>query len=103
MANFNALALFYDQLKKIVFQSKLDEASRYFIPDIADNSSVLILGGGTGELLQHLNETMSVVYLEQSSKMIEQAKSRNYKAKVDFKCADVNTYKFAQQFDCSCD
>ncbi|MFQ3213834.1 MAG: SAM-dependent methyltransferase [Marivirga sp.] len=100
MANFNRLAFFYDLLKKIVFQSTLDKASSYFIPRLPQNCYILIVGGGTGELLRYFKKTHVILYIEQSSEMIAKAKDRDFVATVDFQCADVEQYHFAQQFDC---
>jgi 2-polyprenyl-3-methyl-5-hydroxy-6-metoxy-1,4-benzoquinol methylase len=100
MANFNRLASFYDFLKKIVFQSAIDKASSYFIPCLPQHCHILIVGGGTGELLRYFKETQTIVYLEKSTKMIAKAKDRSFAARVDFQCEDVFHYRFAQQFDC---
>lgn len=77
--NFDAVALIYDRLSKWVFGNTLMEAQVYFLNCIAANSNVLILGGGSGELLQRLlsvQPSCYVCYVDASAKMIELTRRR---------------------------
>src|SRR5690606_15253584 len=76
---FDRIAFCYDFLKKTVFGAKLDKAAVEFLSYMPDNASVLIIGGGTGEILAELlksTSTRKITYLEYSHKMIAAAKRR---------------------------
>ncbi|GAA5031907.1 hypothetical protein GCM10011506_24870 [Marivirga lumbricoides] len=99
MSDFDRVAGYYDALKKLVFQGTLDKASHYFISQIPKNSSVLIVGGGSGKLLNYLHESHQVVYLEASEKMTLLAKSRNFKAEVNFITTTIESFESSDLFD----
>jgi ubiquinone/menaquinone biosynthesis C-methylase UbiE len=102
--NYNSIAGSYDTLSRIVFQRSIIKAQQYLIEFITDNNKVLLIGGGTGWILEEISkmkrQNISVVYVEKSSKMIELSKKRNYKnIKVDFIQAAIETYKTDERFD----
>ena len=102
--NYNSIAGSYDTLSRIVFQRSIIKAQQYLIEFITDNNKVLLVGGGTGWILEEISKmkrkNISVVYVEKSSKMIELSKKRNYKnIKVDFIQAAIETYKTDERFD----
>lgn len=77
--NFNLIAPVYDALAKLVFGNKLKRAQCHFLHLIPQDSNVLILGGGTGWLLDEIFKTGfrgSVTYVEASAKMIKMTKKR---------------------------
>lgn len=77
--NFDGVVFFYDFLKKIVFGNSLDKAQAAFLSYIPSKASVLIIGGGTGEILLDMSKSASVkdiTYLEYSDKMLVAAKRR---------------------------
>lgn len=70
---FNWLAKHYDFLSRIVFGKTLHQSQLYFLRSIPPGCTILIMGGGTGEMLRFLleiNPTCQVWYVEASSKMI---------------------------------
>lgn len=74
---FDIIAPIYDQLAKFVFGKSIQFSQKCFLFEIKDCSTILILGGGTGWLLQELlriNGTGKICYIEASSKMIELTK-----------------------------
>ena len=80
-ANFNNAAWFYDSLAQLVYGKALIDAQRYllrFVPPVAD---VLIVGGGTGWILEELARTrpegLRITYIEVSAKMTALSKKRN--------------------------
>jgi len=99
MANFNAIAPFYDAIKKLVFQNSINKATEHFISSLPPVASILIIGGGTGALLKHFNPKQQITYLEASAKMIEIAKEREYHCKVHFIKADLRNHVWETQFD----
>lgn len=77
--NFDSVASFYDRLSKLVFGNTLLEAQCHFLNTIPPNSTVLILGGGSGELLQRLLDAQPlcrVYYVDASAKMISLTQKR---------------------------
>jgi len=76
--DFNLIAPVYDTLSKLVFGKRLDQAQKTFIPIIESNSRVLIVGGGTGNILKWLptNFNLQIDYVELSEKMLGKAKAR---------------------------
>jgi tRNA (cmo5U34)-methyltransferase len=86
-SNFNALAPIYDQLAKLVFGKSIVDSQTWFLDQVPLNAKILILGGGTGWLLEELikkNPTCEVWYVEASTKMIEKTQSRVIDEQVHF-------------------
>ena len=82
MPDYNSIAWIYDLLAKLVFGNKQDRANREFIKRIPGKSRVLIVGGGTGKIindLDKLNKNLEVDYVEISSKMNVLSKRRGNK------------------------
>jgi tRNA (cmo5U34)-methyltransferase len=78
-SGFDRVASFYDPLAKLVFGSSLQDAQYWLLPYIPSNSTILIIGGGSGWLLQQVLEHTSpkhIVYLEASEKMLQQAQQQ---------------------------
>lgn len=99
MTDFNRIAPFYDFLKRIIFQSNLDKASSFFISQLPLNSTILIVGGGTGKLLGEFHESQTIVYVEHAAYMLKKAQERSYSAQVHFIHADIKEAKLKQEFD----
>lgn len=79
MNNFNLIAPVYDSLAKLVFGNKLKQAQCHFLHLIPKDSNVLIVGGGTGWILDEIFKTGfigSITYVEASSKMLELTQKR---------------------------
>lgn len=79
MNGYNLLAPFYDILVKVVFGNKIKEIQITHLHKIPKNSNVLILGGGTGWILQEIDKRTTgatITYIDLSSKMIQKSKSR---------------------------
>ena len=71
--NFNWIAPLYDALAFIVFGRKLQQAQTVFLDAIPADASVLMMGGGTGELLASIlarKPRSRVLYLEASARML---------------------------------
>lgn len=72
-ANFNFIAPVYDQLARLVFGRSIVDSQLFFLDEIPARAKVLILGGGTGWLLEELllrKPDCSICYIEASSKML---------------------------------
>ena len=97
--DFNRLAPFYDTIAKLVFGDQLINIQTHFLQHIKPDDSLLILGGGTGEILHHLPNCKKVVYVEKSAKMVEKASSRNVDVDIEFVTANFLEFDSAVQFD----
>ncbi len=101
--NYNGIAKLYDALSRIVFQRCIIKAQQYLIQFISDNDSVLIVGGGTGWILEEISQlnrqNISVVYVEKSAAMIELSKKRKHEnINVKFIEGAIEDYKINEQF-----
>lgn len=80
-SNYDNSAFFYDRLSKLVFGDALIKAQAYFLAEIPANARVLIIGGGTGFILEEIAKThpagLDITYVEISARMMERSRSRN--------------------------
>lgn len=97
--NFNFIAPFYDVLSALVFGKSLIESQTYFFSEVKESETVLILGGGTGKLLEALPKCKQVHFLDLSEKMIDHAKKRDSKTTVNFILADFLDHDFESTYD----
>ena len=102
--NYNSIAGYYDRFSRIVFQRSIIKAQQYLIEFIMNNYKVLLVGGGTGWILEEISKlkrnNVSVVYVEKSLKMIELSKKRNYEnISVEFVNEGIEQYKTDKNFD----
>ena len=76
--DFDAIAPFYDRLKRLVFGKSVDESQLCFLNRIK-GGKVLVLGGGSGEILVAILQSFpkcDIWYVDASSKMISLAQER---------------------------
>lgn len=99
MNDFNRIASVYDRLVRIVFGNEVRVSQEAYLGEISAQNSVLIVGGGTGKLLESLNKADEVVFLDKSEKMIYMAKKRSLNVKVEFLAQDLFNYKPRRSFD----
>lgn len=84
---FDSIAPYYDMLSRIVFGRSIRRSQMYQIQFIPRDANILILGGGTGWLLERLLQerpACHVSFLDSSQKMIEIARNRSAGATVTF-------------------
>jgi tRNA (cmo5U34)-methyltransferase len=94
--NFNFISPIYDLLSKAVFWGRIQKSQLEFFAHIKPNDKVLIIGGGTGQILNELNKQqkkLTVIYLEKSKIMVANAKRRLpfEFLDIEFKCGDALT------------
>ncbi len=82
---YDNAAFFYDPLSKLVFGNKLQHAQSAFLHLIPQEARVLIVGGGSGWILEeiarmHPDNKLSITYVEASPKMTALAKQRIIKS-----------------------
>jgi ubiquinone/menaquinone biosynthesis C-methylase UbiE len=99
MDDFNQLSSFYDVLKRIVFGNSLDIATTHFLKIVPSHTKILIIGGGTGKILNSFNSTHHIKYVELSNSMIEKARKVNSMAFIEFIQADILKWKAEEKFD----
>ena len=80
-ANYNNAAWFYDRLSRVVYGKSLIEAQVYLLQHIQPNSTILIVGGGTGWILEKIAQIhpsgLEVTYVEVSDQMMALSQKRN--------------------------
>ncbi len=110
VANFNPIAPIYDALAALVFGQSLRRAQAHFSVNIPPEATILILGGGTGWLLEAVLtgcQPRQVVYLEPSGQMLTLAKRRvarlllaqRLAQRVEFRCGTQAAIGPHEQFD----
>ena len=72
--NYDAAAWFYDGLSRLVFGDALVRAQRFLVEHIAAESKLLIVGGGTGWILEEIAlmqpASLKIINVEISEKMM---------------------------------
>jgi len=80
-ANYNNSAWFYDSLARLVYGRALVNAQVYLLHHIPANSHVLIVGGGTGWILDELTRIypggLNITYVEVAPNMMVLSQKRN--------------------------
>ncbi|MGZ3755761.1 MAG: class I SAM-dependent methyltransferase [Mucilaginibacter sp.] len=80
-ANYNNAAWFYDRLSRLVYGNVLVDAQVYLLQYVPPNSKLLIVGGGTGWILDELSRIhpsgLKITYVEISEKMANLSRQRN--------------------------
>lgn len=107
MNNYDKIAKYYDFLSRMVFFKAQVNAQVCQLKYIAAQSQILIVGGGTGWVLEEISkvhaEGLRIVYLEISTKMIELSRLRDYGLnQVEFVNQGIEEFKTSTQFDLVC-
>jgi ubiquinone/menaquinone biosynthesis C-methylase UbiE len=80
-ANFNNSAWFYDSLSRLVYGKAIINAQLYLIDYIQPGSMILIVGGGTGWILEEITKRypsgLQITYVEVAAAMMNLSKKRN--------------------------
>ncbi len=82
---FDRVAWVYEPLAKAVFGKSLERAQEAFFSDLPERGKVLILGGGTGWVLERLfadKPKLEVWYVEASEKMLQMSQRRVASSKI---------------------
>ena len=79
-ANYNNSAWFYDPLSRIVYGKALVNAQTWLLNYIPKKANILIVGGGTGWILEELTrihpDDLTITYVEIAASMIALSKKR---------------------------
>lgn len=102
--NYDKVAFQYDWLSKVVFYRSLENAQVSLLKYIPAGSHVLIVGGGTGWILERLsqlhNNGLSITYVEISGNMIILSQKRDIKENtVEFVHLPIEEYIPDRDYD----
>ena len=97
--DFDFVAPFYDRLSKLVFGESLIQAQAYHLKEIGDNDRVLILGGGTGKLLEYIPKSGKLDFVEKSVRMLDRAKRRKFHGSINFIQADFLEFESDKRYE----
>jgi ubiquinone/menaquinone biosynthesis C-methylase UbiE len=103
-ANYNNSAWFYDSLARLVYGRALVNAQVYLLQHTPANSNVLIVGGGTGWILEELARIhpsgLSITYVEIAPAMMALSQKRSIgKNKVTFINDAIENVALPPDFD----
>lgn len=98
-SSFDRIAKLYDSLARFIFSNRLIESQISTIEQIAPDSNVLVLGGGTGEILFNFHDSNDVVFVEKSERMLSLAKRRVCSSRVSFYHSDFLRWETPDKFD----
>lgn len=103
-SNYDNSAWFYDGLSKLFYGKALINAQVYLLPFIKPNSNILIVGGGTGWILEELAKIhpsgLKITYVEIAANMIALSKKRAVgDNEVIFINSPVEDVPFVEKFD----
>jgi len=80
-ASFNNSAQFYDLLSRLVYGKAIVNSQLYLIHHIQPNNNILIVGGGTGWILDEITRLHStglkITYVEASERMMALSRKRD--------------------------
>lgn len=81
--NYDKIAVIYDRLSRFVFGKALINAQVSMLTYVPASSSILVIGGGTGWILEELaalhESGLTITYVELSANMIALSKKRDWK------------------------
>ncbi|MGN6640091.1 MAG: class I SAM-dependent methyltransferase [Mucilaginibacter sp.] len=103
-ANYNNSAWFYDRLSRLVYGRALIRSQVYLLPFIPPQSNILIVGGGTGWILEEIAkiypEGLTITYVEIAVNMMALSRKRNIgENEVTFINEAVEEVHFTIHFD----
>jgi len=102
--NYDKIAGWYDRLSRMVFFKSQVNAQVEQLSFIQEKSKILIVGGGTGWILEELDkispEGLEITFVELSGNMIQLAKRRKYGlSKVNFLHLPIEEFVSQEEFD----
>lgn len=102
--NYDRVAGLYDRLSRLVFGKAIILAQRSLLPLMTAPARVLIVGGGTGWILEEIAGNypsgLAIDYVEISAKMLDLAKMRDFKQnQVAFIHSAIEDYAAQAEYD----
>lgn len=103
LPNFDRIAFAYDALKCLAFGKSLHQAQNFLVPFIPEQSKILIVGGGTGQIILDIIKSKNVkamTYVELSENMLNAAKARARPyANIHFVLGSAHELSTSENFD----
>lgn len=102
--NYDRVAGVYDKLSRTVFGKSIIRAQQSLLPLITPPARILIVGGGTGWILEEIARAyatgLDIDYVEISSNMLDLARKRDCKAnRVAFIHTGIEDYNAPAEYD----
>lgn len=102
--NYDKIAKHYDSLSRLVFGKSQVAAQVNQLNNIKENSAILIVGGGTGWILEEIAKLhpsgLKITYVEISAQMLALSKTRNCgKNEVFFSHSSIEDFSLEDHFD----
>jgi len=102
--NYDRIAANYDRLSRLIFGKSIVRAQQSLLPLITPPARVLIVGGGTGWILEEMARVfpsgLTIDYVEISSNMLDLARKRDFKSNtVTFVHAGIEDYAAPSAYD----
>ncbi|GGB91275.1 class I SAM-dependent methyltransferase [Dyadobacter sediminis] len=102
--NYDDIAGNYDAISRLVFRKSIVRSQQVLLPHVKTPSRILIVGGGTGWILEELSRIhprgLSITYVEISRNMIALAEKRNWQQnRVSFVHTAIEDYDTEIKFD----
>ncbi|MEP0986231.1 class I SAM-dependent methyltransferase [Ekhidna sp.] len=97
--DFDFVAPIYDRLSKLVFGKSLIKAQAYHLKVIGDKDRVLILGGGTGKLLEFIPKSGELDFVEMSHRMLDRAKRKKFHRSINLIHTDFLEFNTDKKYD----
>ncbi|MGG7661233.1 class I SAM-dependent methyltransferase [Dyadobacter sp. BHUBP1] len=102
--NYDRIAANYDRLSRLIFGKSIIRAQQALLPFITSPARVLIVGGGTGWILEEIARLypsgLAIDYVEISSNMLDLARKRDFKGnQVKFIHASIEDYVTQVQYN----
>jgi ubiquinone/menaquinone biosynthesis C-methylase UbiE len=102
--NYDPIARWYDPLSRLVFGQAQVRAQTVLLSFISRGSRILIVGGGTGWILEEIGKCcppeQDITYVESSSEMIRLSLRRHTAPnRVSWACAAVEDFSLTEKYD----
>lgn len=97
--DFDRIAPLYDHLVCLTFGKSLMKCQTVHLNRLDKRSNILVLGGGSGNILPHLPIGASITYIDKSEKMIELAKGRKTDGYIEFLAIDFLDFNSSKNYD----
>ncbi len=102
--NYDRVASIYDRLSRVIFGKSIVRAQQSLLPLLAAPARVLVVGGGTGWILEEMAKVcpsgLVIDYVEISSNMLDLARKRDFKEnQVTFVHAGIEDYVAPAKYD----
>lgn len=102
--NYDPIAAIYDPLNHLIFGKATEKAQRWLLQYVPPGASILIVGGGTGRILEALTQLhptgLRIYYVECAERMMKRAKQKNIGGnEIYYHLQPIETFSDRQQYD----